>query len=102
MSFDLKLEDKTEYFYVKLSGDLDIDSSTDLKNQLLDTYKEDKKGFLIDMEDLSYIDSMGIGALISVYNEVNEDGFQIKIINAQENIVKLFKITDLIDVFNMR
>ena len=103
MSFNMEIDkNNNERHIVSLSGDLDIESSDKLKGNLLKIFNEEKKDIVIDLEKLNYLDSMGIGVLISVYNEVDKEGYKISIVNAQENIYKLFKITDLLDVFNMR
>ncbi len=101
MSFKTKIQNTQENIVVELSGDLDIESSEEMKNEILEVYDEKRKNILVDLEKLDYLDSMGIGALISVYNTLKENGNVIKIINAQKNIYKLFKITDLLDIFNM-
>ena len=56
---------------------------------------------VIDIKDLDYLDSTGLGLFMKIYKIAKEKDKTVSIINPKENILKLFKITDLTDVFNM-
>ena len=56
---------------------------------------------LIDGEGLEYIDSTGLGVLMSIYKKLQEKGLKLTIINLKPNIYKLFDITGLNKVFNI-
>ncbi|MFQ9998773.1 MAG: STAS domain-containing protein, partial [Anaerococcus obesiensis] len=47
------------------------------------------------------IDSTGLGMFINIYKDQKEKDKSVKIINPKENIKKLFKITDISDLFEM-
>ncbi len=86
---------------VELVGDVDIQTSGRLKeelNQLLDKHEVDLK---INCQSLSYIDSTGLGVLIGVLKRVKKNENEIMIQNAQSNIVKLLSITGLDKIFIM-
>ncbi len=59
------------------------------------------KDLVIDIKDLDYLDSTGLGLFMKIYKLAKEKDRSVSIINPKENILKLFKITDLTDVFNM-
>lgn len=86
---------------VELIGDVDIQTSGRLKeelNQLLDKHEVDLK---INCQNLSYIDSTGLGVLIGILKRVKKNENEITICNAQSNIVKLLSITGLDKIFIM-
>lgn len=102
MAFQIVQKEGTEEQLVfALSGDLDINSSPELKKTALDKYHEEPKDVVFDLTELDYLDSTGLGALISVYNNAKEDEKCIHIANAKPNIKKLFVITELDQVFVM-
>lgn len=60
MALDIIFEEDDK-LVVKLKGDLDIYSSTNFSDKLLEKYNENKKDVIVDLTDLDYIDSTGLG-----------------------------------------
>ena len=94
MAFEIRIvsSDRLEIY---LSGDLDINSSPELKIKSLEAYRENPKDICFDCTNLNYLDSTGLGALISVYRNINPQGHKLIIKNAKDHIMKLFYITEL-------
>lgn len=95
---EIKIEDDIQT--VKLTGDLDVYSEEDFK-EFIEEKIDVNKDLVFDLKDLDYLDSTGLGMFMLIYNKQKENGKSVKIINAKENIKKLFKITDLSDLFDM-
>lgn len=95
---EIKIEDDIQT--VKLVGDLDVYSEEDFK-EFIEEKIDVNKDLVFDLKDLDYLDSTGLGMFMLIYNKQKENGKSVKIINAKENIKKLFKITDLSDLFDM-
>ncbi|MEO6696281.1 MAG: STAS domain-containing protein [Ignavibacteria bacterium] len=72
-------------------------------NSLNDTVnaemKEGVKSFTFDMSDLKSINSSGLGILISCLKNIKNSEGTLKIINANEKIINIFRITKLDNVF---
>ncbi len=98
--FDKKIEIIDDIQTIKLIGDLDVYSEDEFKS-FIDEEIDPNKDVRIDLKELDYLDSTGLGMFMNIYKMVNENGKEIKIINAKDNIQKLFKITDLTDLFDM-
>jgi len=98
--FDKKIVNEDNLQTINLIGDLDVYSEDDFKT-FIDEEIDPNKNITIDLKDLDYIDSTGLGMFMNIYKMVNDNGKDIKIINAKDNIQKLFKITDLTDLFDM-
>ncbi|MDO5026782.1 MAG: STAS domain-containing protein [Tissierellia bacterium] len=97
-NLDYKDEDKLTVF---LEGDLDINTVKEFQDRVLNTYKDLDKDLIFDLKKLDYIDSTGLGAIITVFKEVKEKNRLLKIINAKKNIKKLFYITELDSLFEI-
>ncbi|WP_073998680.1 STAS domain-containing protein [Anaerococcus urinomassiliensis] len=95
---EIKIEDDIQT--VKLVGDLDVYSEEDFK-EFIEEKIDANKDLVFDLKDLDYLDSTGLGMFMLIYNKQKENGKSVKIINTKENIKKLFKITDLSDLFDM-
>lgn len=92
---------ENEELVVSLSGDLDINTVKQFQDEVLKNYSQVDKDFVFDLKDLDYIDSTGLGAIITVYKEVNDKGYKLRVINAKKNVRKLFFITELDSLFEI-
>lgn len=86
---------------VLLNGEVDIYTVKELKEKLKEILLNKKADIKIDCVDLSYIDSTGLGALISIQGKAMELGVKIILVNLKPNIVKLFHITGLDRIFSI-
>ena len=104
MSLEIKKQyDKENSFWdIELIGDVDIQSSSSLKEEINLMLNEVETDLIIDCTDLSYIDSTGLGVLIGVLERVKNVQKEITIINAQSNIKKLLNITGLDKIFRIK
>lgn len=99
--FDTSIEERDDILLVKLKGDLDVYSKEDFANFCDTSLKNTDKNLVIDLENLDYIDSTGLGMFINIYKAQEDKDKYVKVINPKENIKKLFKITDLTNLFDM-
>jgi len=84
---------------VEPEGEIDIYTSPELKEELSKALDDKKADIVIDGEKLEYIDSTGLGTLISILKITKENNNKIYITNIKPNIRKLFDITELDKVF---
>lgn len=94
--------EKDNTWILKPTGEIDIYTAPDFKKTLLDISEEYDTDIIIDGENLQYIDSTGLGVLISGLKKQKEKNRNIIIKNIKPNINKLFMITGLNKVFILR
>ena len=99
--FKANIDKRDDKLILKLKGDLDVYSEDEFKDFIEDELKDEDLDLVIDIKDLDYLDSTGLGMFMKIYKMNKEKGKRVKIINPKENILKLFKITDLTDIFEM-
>ncbi|KPU26461.1 anti-sigma factor antagonist [Caloranaerobacter sp. TR13] len=101
MGLDVKKEfSSTENAWIlKPIGEVDIYTSPYFKNILLEIINEKNADVILDGEELIYMDSTGLGVLISGLKKLREKGKNIILTNIRPNISKLFDITGLNKVF---
>ena len=61
---------------------------------------EGKKKILLNLGSVGYVDSSGIGELVSSFTAVNKEGGQLKLLNLTQKIQDLLAITKLLTVFD--
>lgn len=91
--------ESTNEWQVELAGDVDISSSNLLKDELTVLLDEREISITLDCNNLSYIDSTGLGVLIGVLKRVKGKGNDIIVSNVHSNISKLLRITGLDKIF---
>jgi len=102
MSLEIESKIQDSIIEIKPIGEVDIYTSPELKNQIFSLIEERNNDIIIDCESLDYIDSTGLGVLMSIYKKMQENSLNLEIINLKPNIYKLFDITGLNKVFNIR
>lgn len=96
----VEISDKEKDFEVYIKGEIDLNNINQIEN-ILDEGINKGKNIIIDMKDVRFIDSTGIGLLVKTYKTLKSEGKTIEIRNAVGNVRKVFKITCLEDIFNM-
>ena len=85
---------------VDLSGRITLgDGSGVVRETVKDILKGGQKKLLLNLGDVSYIDSSGLGELVSAYATGASQGAQIKLLNVQKRVHDLIQITKLYTVF---
>ncbi|WP_102029362.1 STAS domain-containing protein [Salirhabdus sp. Marseille-P4669] len=86
---------------VKLSGEIDVYTAPNLKEALLKLTKKEGSLIKVDLEKVTYMDSTGLGALISGLKSTKENNSELVLCNLQERVYRLFDITGLKEVFQI-
>lgn len=89
-----------EVTILDLSGKITIgEGSVQLREAVRKLLDDGKKKLLLNLGDVSYVDSSGIGELVSSYTTTNNNGGQLKLLNQTKKIHDLLTITKLLTVF---
>ena len=88
-----ELENNTSV--IKLIGDIDVYSCSDLKDAITSQIDFGAKRIIIDMEDVYYIDSSGIGVFVSALGEFKKRNGKIGIVKITESVRKVFELTKI-------
>jgi anti-sigma B factor antagonist len=78
-----------------VAGEVDISNAQEMKTKLEASYREHEADLMIDVSDLNYIDSTGLGVIIGIYGQIRGADHRIVLINPRENVKKLLRITSL-------
>jgi len=77
------------------------EGSAALRETLRDMVAKNQNKILLNLGDVTYIDSSGIGELVSVYTTVTNTGGQLKLLNLNKRVKDLLQITKLYTVFEV-
>lgn len=77
------------------------EGSSVLRDSVRDLVSKNHKKLLLNLKDVSYIDSSGIGELVAGFTTVSNQGGQVKLLNLTRRVKDLLQITKLYTVFEV-
>jgi anti-sigma B factor antagonist len=88
---------------IDLSGRITLgEGSVVLRDTIRDSVGQGVKKILLNLGDVTYIDSSGIGELVSAYTTVRNQGGELKLLNLTKKVHDLLQITKLYTVFDVQ
>jgi len=88
---------------VDLNGRITLgEGSVVLRDQVRELLGKGQKKILLNMGEVSYIDSSGIGELVSAFTTVRNQGGELKLLNLTKKVHDLLQITKLYTVFDIK
>ena len=76
------------------------EGSRGIRDTVRETLEGGETNILLNLGDVGYIDSAGIGELVSSYTTVTNQGGQLKLLNLTEKLEQLLAITKLTTIFD--
>jgi anti-sigma B factor antagonist len=100
MSVKLTTHEKGDVTVVVVSGKLTMGEGTSaLRNKIRELVASGSRKIVLNMADVSYMDSSGLGELIAAHTTVTTAGGEIKLLNLAKRVHDLLKLTKLYTVF---
>jgi len=88
---------------VDLSGRITLgEGSTVLRETVKDLLSKGQRKILLNLADVTYIDSSGIGELVSAFTSVRNQGGDLKLLKLTKKVHDLLQITKLYTVFDVK
>lgn len=88
---------------IDLSGRITLgEGSSVLRDLVRQTVAKGNKKILLNLGDVTYIDSSGIGELVSAFTSVRNAGGELKLLNLTKKVHDLLQITKLYTVFDVK
>jgi anti-sigma B factor antagonist len=79
---------------------IDANIATDFKSKLIDFLENGDKVIVINLAEVDFIDSSGLGAMVLILRKIGTDG-RIKLCKLKESVRSIFELTRLDEVFEI-
>jgi anti-sigma B factor antagonist len=86
-------------YVLNVDGQLIVGNRQELKAAIQEALDQGERRFLIDFSRTGYIDSSGLGALVSISKRVREQGGELRLSGLNEDLRSLFELTKLDTLF---
>lgn len=86
---------------VEVEGQLIVGNRQELKQKVLEDLEGGARKFVIDFAETGYIDSSGLGVLVSLSKKIREKGGELRLSSLNEDLRTLFELTKLDTLFRI-
>lgn len=98
---DISSRVRGEVVILDISGEIDLYNAPEIKDIVNKLIEQKKYSIVINLKEVTYIDSSGIGALISSLSNLKKYHGGLKIINVFASVKKVFELTKLTSFFEI-
>ncbi|WP_225755043.1 STAS domain-containing protein [Actinotalea sp. Marseille-Q4924] len=86
---------------VEVTGEIDVYTAPALREELSSLIDAESTNLVVDLTQVSFMDSTGLGVLVGALKKVRTLGGDLQLVISQEKILKVFRITALTQVFTI-
>ena len=98
----LKIEEKAEVVLIEIKEErLDAHNSGELKAEMLKLFDEGKNNIVINLAEVRFVDSSGLGSLVSGFKNASARNGNLKLCGLQPQVKSMFELTRLHRVFDI-
>jgi anti-sigma B factor antagonist len=100
---ELSLSTRTQktHTVLEVGGEIDVYTAPQLRERLIELVEGGNAHIVVDMERVEFLDSTGLGVLVGGLKRVRVHDGSLRLVCAQERILKIFRITGLEKVFGI-
>jgi anti-sigma B factor antagonist len=99
MELAIRTEQEGDVCTVTLEGEIDVYTAPRLKEQLVSVIGGGCTNVIVDLQNVGFIDSSGLGVLVGALRRAREHDGVVRIVCTRDSILKIFRITGLDKVF---
>ena len=99
MDLNIDVETKDGFSVVGVTGEVDVFTAPKLREQLIDLVDQGAYQIVVDLEDVDFLDSTGLGVLVAGLKRAKTHDGSLSIVCTKEKILKIFRVTGLTKVF---
>jgi anti-sigma B factor antagonist len=104
MKVEIAMEKINAGFLLKLKGDVDMNTSSDVRNAMAEVFKQGSSGMkalLIDLSQVRYMDSSGIATLVEGMQNCMKKGARLRLCELSPPVRDVFELARLASVFEI-
>ncbi|MFD1067134.1 STAS domain-containing protein [Oceanobacillus locisalsi] len=102
MNLSVNVQEETDVKVIEVSGEIDAYTAPELKKSLMPLIKEDGNEIEVDLENVTYMDSTGLGVFVSALKASKESDSHFTLKNVQGRVYRIFEITGLNGVMDIK
>lgn len=101
MNLNIDTTEKEQEYVIVLKGELDVYTAPELQKILEPIRQSGSHDIRIDLTDVEYMDSTGLGIFVGTLKELNQHDKELYVTGVTKRILRLFEITGLRDLMHI-
>jgi anti-sigma B factor antagonist len=98
-TLEIKLRRADTIYVLDVAGEMDLYNAFKLKDVVRKMIERQIRLFVINLDQVPYIDSSGIGALLQVFADIKKKGLKLRIAGVKGSVRKVIELTKLMQYF---
>ncbi len=98
MNIKIDATENSGEYLVSVGGELDVYTAPELKKIFEPVSAAGEHDLIVDLSELSYMDSTGLGIFVGTLKDLNKHDKELHVLGVNDRILKLFEITGLRDL----
>jgi anti-sigma B factor antagonist len=98
---EIKLRRSSTIYIIDIIGEMDLYNSFKLKDVLGKMIQKNIRHFIINLDQVEYLDSSGVGSLIYAHSELKKRKMLLRIVNVKGSVKKVIELTKLNGYFQI-
>ena len=95
VGFSVEIEKKQNIPIVHINGEIDIYTCPELRTSLTQLIENGSRNLILDLENIQYIDSTGLGTIAHTARAIESDNGQVLVVCTKNQIKKIFEVSGL-------
>ncbi|PAB59530.1 STAS domain-containing protein [Anaeromicrobium sediminis] len=79
-----------------------VDEASDFREEIILLINKGERDFTLNFSECTFIDSTGLGVLVSIYKKCEEINANLKLHSINSQVMRIFELTRLDKVFNIK
>lgn len=101
MNLSIEKTKKENGFLIELRGEIDVYTVPKLKNALIPLTESQGTTVCVDLNEVTYLDSTGLGTFIHALKSATEHDSRLKLIRVRDRVFRLFEVTGLQEIMTI-
>jgi anti-sigma B factor antagonist len=87
--------------FVSVTGEIDAYTAPKLREELLPLTEGKNKVITVNLKDVSYLDSTGLGVFVGIFKQLKKNEGELKLVELSDRLKRLFTITGLSHIMSI-
>ena len=96
----LRIYAQEDAMVVECTGRVVSGGTDELRREVKALFSQTKR-VILDLTNVTQMDSMGLGSIVSLYASAKAAGCELKLINLSKRVREIFRVTNLLSVFEV-
>lgn len=101
MKINIEKHQNDKEISVSVTGEIDAYTAPKLREELLPLAEGKNKVITVNLKDVSYMDSTGLGVFVGLFKQLNKNEGELKLVALSDRLKRLFELTGLSKIMNI-